>query len=103
MKTKPKKIQKPKVSARRKSSCSSANTQPSDIVVVGFKEELAAVCEAKSLDAFMVAWRDLKNMISEKWEMDDTMNMLVDTVITPNNIIEKPSSTVLPEKYSDTS
>ena len=29
-------------------------------------EELAAVCEAKNLDAFMVDWKDLKNVINEK-------------------------------------
>ena len=29
-------------------------------------EKLAAICEAKSLDAFMIDWRDLKNMVSEK-------------------------------------
>ena len=51
--TKPKKIQKPKVIARCKSSHSSADTQPPDIAVVSL-EELAAVCKAKSLDAFMV-------------------------------------------------
>ena len=64
-------------------------------------EELAAVCEAKNLDAFMMDWRDLKNMVSEKWEVDATMNALVGAVITPNDIIKKSSSTVLPEKYSD--
>ena len=64
--TKSKKIWKPKVNARRKSSCSSADTQTPDIVVVNL-EELAAVCEAKSLNAFMVDWRDLKNVVNEKW------------------------------------
>ena len=64
-------------------------------------EELAAVCEAKGLDAFMVDWKDLKNMINEKWEMDAIISELVDAVITPNNIIEKPSFTVLLEKYSN--
>ena len=49
----------------------------------------------------MVDWKDLKNIISEKWEIDATMNALVDAVIIPNNIIEKSSSTILPEKYSD--
>ena len=100
MRDKPKKVQKPKVSTRRKSSCSSADTWPPNIAVVGL-EELAAVYEAEGLDTFMADWRDLKNVVSEKWEMDDTMSALVDAVITPNNIIEKPSSTVLPEKYSD--
>ena len=33
--------------------------------------------------------------------MDTTMSVLVGAVITPNNVIEKPSSTVLPKKYSD--
>ena len=33
--------------------------------------------------------------------MNATMNMLVGAVITPNNIIEKLSSTVLPKKYSN--
>ena len=100
VRAKPKKVQKLKLSVRRKSSHSSADTQLPDIAVVGL-EELAAICEAKSLDAFMIDWRDLKNVVSEKWEMNDTMNMLVGVVITPNNVIEKPSSIVLLEKYSD--
>ena len=33
--------------------------------------------------------------------MDTTMNALVDAVIISNNVIEKSSFTVLPEKYSD--
>ena len=49
----------------------------------------------------MMDWRDLKNVVSEKWETDATINMLVGVMITPNNIIEKPSSTVLLKKYSD--
>ena len=64
-------------------------------------EELAAVCGAKGLDAFMVDWRDLKNVISKKWEIDATMSALVGAVITPNNIIKKPSSTILLKKYSN--
>ena len=40
-------------------------------------------------------------MVTEKWEMDDTISVLMGAVITLNNIIEKPSSTVLSEKYSD--
>ena len=40
-------------------------------------------------------------MVSEKWEMDATMSALVGAVIIPNNIIEKSSSTVLLEKYSN--
>ena len=64
-------------------------------------EKLAAVCEAKDLDVFMVDWRNLKNVVSEKWEMNTTMSALVSAIITPNNVIEKPSSIVLPEKYSD--
>ena len=100
VRTRPKKIQKPKVSARRKSSCSSANTQPLDIAMVSL-EKLTAICEAEGLDAFMIDWRDLKNMVSVKWKMDTTMSALVSAVITPNNVTEKPSSTVLLEKYSD--
>ena len=38
-------------------------------------------------------------MVSEKWKINATISALVGAVITPNNIIEKPSSTVLPEKY----
>ena len=53
IRTRPKKIQKPKVNVKCKSSCSSADTQHPDIAVIGLKE-LAAVCEAKGLDAFMV-------------------------------------------------
>ena len=64
-------------------------------------EKLAAICEAEGLNAFMVDWRDLKNMLSEKWEMNTTINVLVGAVITPNDIIEKPSSTILLKKYSD--
>ena len=64
-------------------------------------EELVAVCETESLNAFMADWRDLKNVVSEKWEIDDTMSALVSAVITLNDVIEKPSSIVLPEKYSD--
>ena len=100
MRTKPKKIQKPKVNTRCKSSCSSADIQSSDIAVVGLKE-LAAVCEAKGLNAFMVDWRDLKNVISEKWEMNAILSALVGVVITLNNVIKKPNSTILLEKYSD--
>ena len=33
--------------------------------------------------------------------MDDTISTLVGAVITSNDVIEKPSSTVLLEKYSD--
>ena len=40
-------------------------------------------------------------MVSEKWEINDTMSALVGTVIILNNVIEKSSSTVLPKKYSD--
>ena len=64
-------------------------------------EELAAICEAKSLNAFMVDWRDLKNAVSEKWEMNAIISALMSAVIIPNNVIKKPSSTVLLEKYSD--
>ena len=97
---KPKKVQKPKVNARCKSSYSFTDTQPPNIAMIGLKE-LAAVCEAKSLDAFITDWRDLKNVVSEKWEKDDIINVLMGAVITPNNVIKKPSSTILLEKYSD--
>ena len=53
MRTKPKKVQKPKVNARRKSSYSFADTQPPDIAVVSL-EELATVCETKGFNAFMM-------------------------------------------------
>ena len=65
MRNKLKKVRKPKVNARRKSSCSSADTRPPDIAVVGL-EELATVCEAEGLDAFMMDWKDLKNVVSKK-------------------------------------
>ena len=48
-----KKVQKPKISTKRKSSCSSADIQLPDIAVIGL-EELAKVCETKELDAFIV-------------------------------------------------
>ena len=64
-------------------------------------EELATVCKVKGFNTFIVDWKDLKNVVSEKWEMDATMSALVGTMITSNNVIEKPSSTILPEKYSD--
>lgn len=64
-------------------------------------EELATVCKVKGFNAFIVDWKDLKNVVSEKWEMDATMSALVGTMITSNNVIEKPSSIILPEKYSD--
>ena len=51
--TKPKKVRKPKVSVRRKSSRSSADTQPLDIAMVGL-EELAAICKTEGLDVFIV-------------------------------------------------
>ena len=51
--------------ARRKSNHSSADTQPPNIAVVSLKK-LAAICEAESFDVFMVDWRNLKNIVSEK-------------------------------------
>lgn len=33
--------------------------------------------------------------------MDDIINALVSAVINPNNVIEKPSFIILPEKYSN--
>lgn len=53
MRVKLKKIQKPKVNARCKSNCSSANIYPLDKTTVGL-EELAAVCNAKDFDVFIV-------------------------------------------------
>ena len=49
----------------------------------------------------MVDWRDLKNVVSKKWEMDATINALVGTIIILNNVIEKLNSTILPKKYLD--
>ena len=40
-------------------------------------------------------------MVSEKWEMDVIISALVGAVITSNDVIEKPSFTVLPKKCSD--
>lgn len=40
-------------------------------------------------------------MLSEKWEMNTTINVLVGAVITPNDVIEKPSSIILLKKYSN--
>ena len=100
MKARPKKVWKPKVNARLKSSYSSADIWLPDIAVIGL-EELVAVCEAKGLNAFIVDWKDLKNVVSNKWKMNAIMSMLVNAVITPNDVIEKPSSTVLLKKYSD--
>ena len=65
MRTRLKKIQKSKVSTRYKSNRSSADTQPSNIAMVGL-EELTAICKTKGIDAFMIDWRDLKNVVSEK-------------------------------------
>lgn len=62
---------------------------------------MAAIRDTEGVDAYMVERRDMRQVVGGVWEESNMMSALVGAFITPNNVVEKPSSVVLPEKHAD--